>query len=78
MYLFPTVFLLSLLTSCKNGDESSTGLDRRMEILPVDSSTACISGQEVGPYQRFYRPQQGFVGDPMPYYNANDNKFYLF
>ncbi|MGJ1190850.1 glycoside hydrolase domain-containing protein [Sphingobacterium siyangense] len=78
IYLLPTVFLLSLLTSCKNGDESSIGLDRPMEILPVDSSTACISGQEAGPYQRFYRPQQGFVGDPMPYYNANDNKFYLF
>src|SRR5690606_10232529 len=44
----------------------------------VDMSITCSNKQEAGGCQLFYKPQQGFVGDPMPYFYANDNNFYFF
>ncbi len=68
---------MALLTSCKSGDQSLP-LDKPSDPVAVDRSTSCTSVQEAGLFQTFYKPQQGFVGDPMPYYNADDKKFYLF
>lgn len=44
----------------------------------VDTTTTCRSVVESGAYSTFYKPQNGYVGDPMPYYNADDNLFYIF
>jgi len=78
MYVLPTIVFMALLASCKSNDESSAPVDKPIQAQPVDKSTSCTSAQETGVYQTFYKPQQGFVGDPMPYFNADDKKFYLF
>lgn len=72
--VFLTTFLFSLTISGCGGNNP---------VPPdppssVDITTNCRSIQETGAYNTFYKPQSGFVGDPMPYYNEADNSFYLF
>ncbi|TYP96221.1 beta-fructofuranosidase [Sphingobacterium allocomposti] len=74
--LFPFLFYVHLLTGCKN-NEIPAPTDPEPDPT-VDMSITCSNKQEAGGYQLFYKPQQGFVGDPMPYFNADDNRFYLF
>ncbi len=44
----------------------------------IDTTTTIRTIQETGGYATFYKPQSGFVGDPMPYYNEGDKTFYVF
>ncbi|SFS31086.1 glycoside hydrolase family 32 protein [Sphingobacterium wenxiniae] len=75
--LSPFLLFISVLTGC-GGDDGPSPITPTTPASEVDVSTTCIDKQEAGGYQVFYKPQQGFVGDPMPYFNADDNKFYLF
>ncbi|MGE8243868.1 MAG: glycoside hydrolase domain-containing protein [Sphingobacterium sp.] len=77
LYLFPALCFIALLTSCKSGDQTLP-VDKPDGPASVDRSTSCTMVQETGLFQTFYKPQQGFVGDPMPYYNVDDKKYYLF
>lgn len=72
-YILPVVFILNALMGCKEDDKRPP-----VEEQLVDMSTTCTNVQEGGVYQTFYQPLQGYVGDPMPYYNADDQRFYLF
>lgn len=76
-YLLPALFFMNALTGCKSEDKPVIP-EVPDEKGKMDVTTNCLTGQETGLYQTYYRPQQGFVGDPMPYYNADDKKFYLF
>lgn len=44
----------------------------------IDTTTSIRTIQETGGYSTLYKPQTGYVGDPMPYYNEADNSFYVF
>src|SRR5690606_14452681 len=74
--LFPFLFYVHLLTGCKN-NEIPAPTDPEPDPTD-DMSITCSNKQEAGGYQPFYKPQQGFVGDPMTYFNADDNRFCLF
>lgn len=76
MYLLPVLFFLHLLIGC-SGDNGTTPEPEPVDP-DVDMSTTCRNPQESGMYQTFYKPEQGYVGDPMPFYNTDDKKFYLF
>ncbi|VTP86705.1 Sucrose-6-phosphate hydrolase [Sphingobacterium daejeonense] len=75
MYIFPLVMLLHIISGCSSEKDTVVPDD---DNPSVDMSTTCRSPEETGLYQTFYKPQHGYVGDPMPYYNTDDNKFYLF
>lgn len=77
MYLLPTLFFMSVFTGCKSEDKGVPN-EKTNEIPKMDMSTTCTPAQETGMYQTFYKPQLGYVGDPMPYYNIDEKKFYLF
>ena len=70
--LLPGLFTLFSCTGCDN--EVNPGNEKPL----VDITTVCRSVQEMGGYATFYKPQAGYVGDPMPYYNEADNSFYVF
>lgn len=67
------LFLLHSLLGCSNNKEDITP-----EESTLDTSITCRNPEEAGIYQTFYKPQNGHVGDPMPYYHADENRFYLF
>ncbi len=72
-YSILSAFLLFLsCTSCDGNDNVTP------EIPQIDTTTTLRSVTESGGYATFYKPQTGFVGDPMPYYNEADKTFYLF
>src|SRR5690606_37810178 len=75
IYILSILFVLNTLTGCK-GDDNIPPTEPPIE--GVDRSTTCTNVQDNGIYRTFYQPLQGYVGDPMRYYNAGDNKFYLF
>ncbi len=68
--------LLALLTSASCGDPN-TGPNPD-DQPSIDTTTTIRNIQETGGYSTFYKPQTGFVGDPMPYYNTTDHTYYLF
>lgn len=70
--LFPVLLLFLSSSSC---DEPEIIIDNTSTI---DTTTTLRTVQESGGYATFYKPQSGYVGDPMPYYNQGDNTFYLF
>src|SRR5690606_29198770 len=74
IYIIPTLFLFHATAGCN----SDKGITPDPDKPSIDMSTTCRSVQESGSYQTFYKPQHGDVGDPMPYYNAEENRFYLF
>jgi beta-fructofuranosidase len=62
------------MIACGNDDpvsepDSETG---------VDMTSDCRNPQETGAYATFFKPQNGFVGDPMPFYDADDKTFRLY
>lgn len=69
---FSFLFLVSC-TAC-GGDNPVTPTPDPV----ADMTTTCRSVQETGGYGTFYKPQTGYVGDPMPYYNADEKRFYLY
>jgi beta-fructofuranosidase len=78
MYLLilPALLFSHLLAGCNSGDDITP--EPEPDEPTVDMSTTCRNPQESGMYQTFYKPEQGYVGDPMPYYNADEKRFYLF
>ncbi len=66
--------ILFLSTSCSKDEKEDT----EEVLIVVDTTTTCRSVVESGGYSTFYKPQSGYVGDPMPYFNSDDNKYYLF
>ena len=73
LLLLPALLLLLSCTSC-DGENNPDNPDKQT----IDTTTVCRTVQETGGYATLYKPQVGYVGDPMPYYNAADNSFYLF
>ncbi|WP_461639754.1 glycoside hydrolase domain-containing protein [Labilibaculum euxinus] len=72
LLLLTYIFLL-INTSCSKDNNIEN-----VTPLQVDTTTSCRSVVESGAYSTFYKPQNGYVGDPMPYYNMDDNVCYLF
>lgn len=71
--LITIVLLFPLLClACSNNDSDPASQPE------TDTSLDCKSVQETGYYETFYKPYAGYVGDPMPYYRAEDKSFYLF
>ncbi|MDD3322373.1 MAG: glycoside hydrolase family 32 protein [Paludibacter sp.] len=72
LYLLPALFVFMSCTGCKGDpiDPPST--------TKIDTTTTIREIQETGAYSTLYKPQSGYVGDPMPYYNADDNSYYIF
>ena len=59
------------LWACSDSEPSTDGGE---EV--VDKTTDCQSASEKGAYTTWYKPANGWVGDPIPYYD--DGKFYIF
>lgn len=59
------------LWACSDSEPSNDGGE---EV--VDKTTDCQSASEKGAYTTWYKPANGWVGDPIPYYD--DGKFYIF
>ncbi|MSH99097.1 hypothetical protein GKF86_26640, partial [Escherichia coli] len=59
------------LWACSDSEPSTDGGE---EV--VDKTTDCQSASEKGAYTTWYKPANGWVGDPFPYYD--DGKFYIF
>lgn len=76
VYLVPVLLFLHLLIGCSSDDGRTP--DPKPVDPGVDMTTNCKNPHESGMYKTFYKPEQGYVGDPMPFYNADDKKFYLF
>lgn len=72
-FLFPVALLFFSCAACNGGETPDPPVTSQ-----IDTTTTCRTAQESGSYATFYKPQAGYVGDPMPYYNETDNKFYLF
>lgn len=68
------VFFILSISSCSSDDDVTPPIVE----ASVDTTTNCRSVTETGAYMTFYKPQSGYVGDPMPYYNADDQLFYLY
>ncbi|HET9569922.1 MAG TPA: glycoside hydrolase family 32 protein [Bacteroidales bacterium] len=68
--------LLGLFMTAGCGDPN-TGPES-VDQQTIDTTTTLRTITESGNYSTFYKPQSGFVGDPMPYYNAADSSFYLY
>lgn len=68
--IFPFFFFF---TSCGEKDDPKDDPDDG-----IDKTLNCTSPQDVGAYNTFYKPQTGWVGDPMPFYNEDDRTFYVF
>jgi len=66
--------LILILTASCSKNESV----KEETLSQVDTTTTCKSVEESGAYSIFYKPQSGYVGDAMAYFNADDNTFYLY
>ncbi|GHT46882.1 glycosyl hydrolase [Bacteroidia bacterium] len=75
------IFLLGLFcvsfvfASC--GDNDNLPPDNG-ETDTVDKTLDCKSPQETGAYTTFFKPQNGWVGDPMPFYDEDSKTYCLF
>lgn len=69
-----SVLLLFLQCSGCSGNSGNDPIDDQT----IDTTTTYKSVTETGSYLTLYKPQTGYVGDPMPYYNADNNLFYIF
>lgn len=69
----PVFMLLFSFTSCSKESTENLALNET-----IDTTTTYKNVVESGAYQTLYKPQNGFVGDPMPYYNESDNNYYLY
>ena len=59
-------------TACSSDDNNNN------DFSEYNTNLDCVSAQEVGEYTTFYKPKYGKVGDPMPFYNADDQTFYMY
>ena len=70
--LLPVLFLFLSCTGCGGSTNNPP------EPSQIDTTTTLRTITEAGGYSTLYKPQSGYVGDPMPYYNQADNTFYIF
>lgn len=68
-YLIGTLFII---IGCKKKDVPPNDHET------VDTTSNCRTVTETGGYTTFYKPTSGYVGDPMPYYNAEDDQYYVY
>ena len=73
LFLLPIAILFISGTSCVGGNPPVPPV-----TAEIDTTTTIRTIQETGGYATLYKPQSGYVGDPMPYYNESDNTFYMF
>ncbi len=73
LFLFTTAFLFLSCAGCKGVNDPDDP-----KTSTVDTTTTIRTIQESGAYTTLYKPQVGYVGDPMPYFNEADNSFYVF
>ena len=73
LFIFTTAFLFLSCAGCKGVNDPDDP-----KISTVDTTTAIRTIQESGAYTTLYKPQVGYVGDPMPYFNEAENSFYVF
>lgn len=71
-FILSAMFLALSCSGCKGNDPVIT------PTTSVDTTTTVRTISETGGYATLYKPQSGYVGDPMPYFNAADNTFYVF
>lgn len=65
------LFAIVTLTACSDDDVTPQPVGPTNGLEHIDASDA-------GLYTSFYKPEIGYVGDPMPFYNEADQTFYLF
>lgn len=73
LFLFTTAFLFLSCAGCKGVNDPDNP-----KTTTVDTTTTIRTVQESGAYTTLYKPQVGYVGDPMPYFNEADHSYYLF
>lgn len=73
IFFFPSLLLLLSATSCRGGNSNPPA-----DISQIDTTTTLRTITETGGYSTLYKPQTGYVGDPMPYYSQTDNRYYIF
>lgn len=73
--IFILIFSLSIFlncTSCKDQEPPN------VNTPAYDTTTNIRTVTESGGYYTFYKPQSGYVGDPMTYYNEADKNYYVY
>lgn len=73
LFLLPTVLMFLSCTGC-----DGENIPDDPKISSIDTTTTIRTIQESGTYTTLYKPQVGYVGDPMPYFNEADSAFYIF
>lgn len=73
-YTLSVLMFFISVAGCDSGNDPDT----EPPVSTVDTTTTCRNPQEVGSYSVFYKPQNTWVGDPMPYYNEADKTFYIY
>ena len=72
-YIYVLFMFITLnLWACSDSEPSTDGGGEEV----VDKTTDCQSANEKGAYTTWYKPANGWVGDPIPYYD--NGKFYIF
>ena len=59
------MFITLNLWACSDSEPSTDGGGEEV----VDKTTDCQSANEKGAYTTWYKPANGWVGDPIPYYD---------
>lgn len=72
IFYYIAIFSFVSSTACSS-DNNNTN-----DFAEYNSNLDCVSAQEVGGYTTFYKPNYGKVGDPMPFYNAADQTYYMY
>lgn len=65
-----SIILTISLSACSDNDDSP------QEGGNIDKTTYCKSAYEAGAYNTFFKPENGWVGDPIPF--SDNGIFYIF
>lgn len=69
------IYLVSLLLNCTSCKED---VEPIVNAPAYDTTTNVRVISESGTYSTFFKPQTGYVGDPMTYYNQTDGNYYVY
>lgn len=75
LLLVMTIGSVIYFTACDDKNDLSVVINPGDEI---DEALDCKEVADQGGYSTFYKPEIGWVGDPMPFYNESDQTFYMF
>jgi beta-fructofuranosidase len=73
-YVTPVTYTVTVVEG--EGINNLTSEEKPKIDMSLDRRS--ISDDRESAYKTFYKPQSGFVGDPMPFYNSGDETYYLF